>query len=99
MEIICKEKLNIIFWRYEPGNDWSWANLDEMIEAYDSEPYTELEYAFPVKREGTDEVLYHVFKCKECEKMIPTVDSNHEYEFCPYCGRAIWQGIDEERDL
>lgn len=90
MEVICKEKLNTIFWRHEPGNDWSWANLDEIISAYEDEPYTELDYVAPVRRENTNEILYHIFKCKKCDKTILTVDANHEYEFCPHCGRAIW---------
>ena len=89
MDIVCREDLNTIFWRDKGDHDWNWATLDDLIEAFELEPFTELTYEFPVRREGTDEILYHVFKCDECEKLIPTVDANHEYDYCPYCGCAI----------
>ena len=91
MEVICKEKLNTIFWRHEHGNDWSWADLDEVIATYEDEPYTELSYWQPVRREGSEEILYHVFFCKSCDKPILAVDANHDYRYCPHCGKAIWR--------
>jgi hypothetical protein len=91
MEVICKEKLNTIFWRHEHGNDWSWADLDEVISTYEDEPYTELSYWQPVRREGSEEILYHVFFCKNCDNPILAVDANHDYRYCPHCGRAIWR--------
>ena len=65
MDIVCREDLNTIFWRDKGDRDWSWATLDDLIEAFETEPFTELTYEFPVRREGTDEILYHVFKCDE----------------------------------
>ena len=90
MEVVCKEKYNVIFWRNSPAEEWNCEDLDVIIDAYQDEPYTELEYWKPVKRENTDEILYHVFFCKECDQPVLTVDANHEYKFCPHCGRAIW---------
>ena len=90
MDIVCKEKLNTVFWRHDGDEDWNWANLDEVISTYEDEPYTELTYGYPVKRDGTDTILYHVFFCKNCDKPVLTVDANHEYRYCPHCGRAIW---------
>lgn len=91
MDIICKEKYNVIFWRNNSNEEWSCEDLDVIINAYQDEPYTELEFWTTVRREDTDEELYHVFKCKRCEELILTVDINHDYEFCPHCGRAIWR--------
>ena len=91
MDVICKEKYNVIFWRNNPNEEWSCEDLDTMIDAYQTEAYTDLEYWQPVRREGTDEILYHVFFCKECGKSILAVDANHDYRYCPHCGRAIWR--------
>lgn len=91
MDIICKPSYNVIFWRKSENEDWQYENLDTVVEAYIDIPYTELDYVAPVRRENTDEILYHIFKCRECDKTILTVDANHEYEFCPHCGRAIWR--------
>lgn len=91
MDIICKPSYNVIFWRKTADEDWEYENLDTVIESYTDIPQTELEYVAPVRRENTDEILYHIFKCRECDKTILTVDANHEYEFCPHCGRVIWR--------
>lgn len=90
MKVVCKEKYNVIFWRNEPNEEWNCEDLDVMIDAYQTEPYTDMDYIAPVRRENTNEILYHIFKCRQCEKAILTVDANHEYKFCPHCGRAIW---------
>lgn len=99
MQVICKPSMNTIFWRRGQHDDWCWTDLEELIEMYEDEPFTELEYQFPVLRDGTEDILYHVFKCTECEKLVLSVDVDHGYEYCPHCGRSIWKGIDEERDL
>ena len=99
MQVVCREDMNTLFWREGNHDDWCWANLDELIEKYEDEPYTELEYWKTVYREDTDKPLYYVFRCKECDHLILTVDIDHGYDYCPHCGRAIWHGIDEERDL
>ena len=89
MEIICRDDLNAIFWRNSHRDEWNSADLDEMVRAYEDEPYTELEYEETVYREGTDKALFYVFRCKACDKLVLTLDINHEYEFCPHCGRAV----------
>ena len=89
MDIICKPSYNVIFWRKSTDEDWQYENLDTVIESYTDIPQTEFDYVAPVRRENTDEILYHIFKCRECDKTILTVDANHEYEFCPHCGRVI----------
>lgn len=91
MDVICKPKYNVIFWRNPGEEEWNCEDLDEIIESYQCEPFTELRYIAPVHRENSDEILYHIFECSECEKTILTVDVNHGYEFCPHCGRAIWR--------
>ena len=91
MDVICKPKYNVVFWRKSADEDWQCEDLDTIIEAYTDEPYTDLDYIAPVRRENTNEILYHIFKCRKCEKTILTVDANHEYEYCPHCGRAIWR--------
>jgi len=89
MEVICKEKYNVIFWRDSHGGDWNHAEIDELIHAYEDEPFTELELFKTVRRENTDIDLYYAFKCKNCDEMILTVDANHGYQFCPHCGAAV----------
>lgn len=95
MDIVCKEKHNVIFWRNTPAEEWSCEDLDVMVNTYEklvkgeTDSYTELEYFAPVKRDGTDDILYHIFKCRNCAKTILTVDANHEYKYCPHCGAAI----------
>ena len=91
MDIICKPKYNVVFWRESADEDWHYENLDTVVESYTDIPQTELDYVAPVRRENTGEILYHIFKCRECDKTVLTVDANHEYEFCPHCGRAIWR--------
>lgn len=91
MDIITKPRYNAIFWRNSVNEPWQQADLDEMISAYTDEPYTAFELWRPVKREGTDEILYYVFYCEECHEPVLSVDVNHGYKFCPHCGRAVWQ--------
>lgn len=90
MDIICKEKYNVIFWRNSPSEEWQCEDLDVVIDAYQDEPYTELELWKVVYKEGTEEPLYYVYECKKCDELILTVDADHGYKFCPHCGRAIW---------
>ena len=90
MDIICKEKYNVIFWRNSPHEEWQCEDLDVVINAYQDEPYTELEFWTTVCGEESGKELYHVFKCKRCDGLILTVDKNHDYKFCPHCGGAIW---------
>ena len=96
MDIISKEKYNVIFWRNSPRDEWQNAPLDEVINAYQDEPYTELKYWTTVHREGTDTELYHLFDCEKCGKVIATLDKEHDLEFCPYCGRAIFGAKHED---
>ena len=91
MDIVCKERLNTIFWRHDNNDYWNWADLDEVISTYRDELYTELSYWQPVRREGSEKILYHVFFCKKCNEPILAVDANHGYKHCPHCGRAIWR--------
>ena len=95
MDIICKPSYNAIFWRNSPDQEWEQAYLDEVVSAYADEPYTEFDLWQPVKREGTDEILYYVFYCQECHEPVLSVDANHGYKFCPHCGRAVWQEPNE----
>lgn len=90
MDIVCKPKYNVIFWRENEEDEWQCENLDTMIESYGVDSYTELEYWQPVRREDSEDILYHVFFCQRCKKPILAVDANHGYKFCPHCGRAIW---------
>ena len=54
MDIVCKEKHNVIFWRNTPAEEWSCEDLDVMVNTYEDlfygrgKSYTELEYC--VKR-------------------------------------------------
>ena len=89
MDIVCKEKYNVIFWRNSHDEEWNCEDLDVIINAYQEESYTEIEFWKTVCREGTEEPLYHVFECKACGELILTVDIDHGYKFCPHCGRAI----------
>ena len=91
MDVVCKPKYNVIFWRNSADEEWQCEDLDTMIEAYTDEPYTDLDYIAPVREENMGKILYHIFKCRKCEKTVLTVDANPEYEFCPHCGRAIWR--------
>lgn len=91
MDIVCDVKHNAIFWRNSAKDEWSCEDLDVMIQAYEDEPYTNLTYWTTVYKENTEEPLYYVFRCEECGEPVLTVDMNHDYEFCPHCGRAIWR--------
>lgn len=91
MDVICKPKYNVIFWRNSANDNWQCEDLEAMITAYTDEPYTELEYWQPVRREGSEEILYHVYFCQKCRGPILSVDADPEYKFCPHCGRAIWR--------
>ena len=90
MDIVCKEKYNVIFWRKSPSDEWQCEDLDVVIDAYETQPYTELEYWKTVRGEESGKDLYHIFKCKECDQLILTVDLDHDYHYCPHCGRAVW---------
>lgn len=89
MEVICKPKYNSIFWRKDSTDVWSGTDLDDMIQNYISEPTTTLEFAWVVKKAGTDDILYYVYFCKECEECIISVDPNPNYKYCPHCGRKL----------
>lgn len=90
MEVICAPDMNVIFWRENARGEWQSTDLDEMIRAYEDEPYTDLIYRNTVYRESTEEPLYYAFECDKCKEIILAVDANHGYQYCPYCGRAIW---------
>ena len=90
MDIICKEKYNVIFWRNSRDEEWNCEDLDVIINAYQDEPYCELNYwtaVHPADDEEKD--LYYLWICDRCEAVVPTLDMNHDLEFCPHCGRAI----------
>ena len=70
MDIVCKEKLNTIFWRHDGEKEWNWAGLDEVISTYEDEPYTELSYWQPVRREGSEEILYHVIMIIDIVRIV-----------------------------
>ena len=70
MEVICKPKYNSIFWRKDSNDSWNYADLDNVIRAYGYEEYTTLDFKWPVKRADSDEILYYVYFCYECEKYI-----------------------------
>ena len=89
MEVICKPKYNSIFWRKDSNDSWSYADLDDMIHEYGYEEYTTLDFAWTVKKAGTDEILYYVYFCDECEECIISVDPDPGYEYCPHCGRKV----------
>lgn len=89
MEVICKPKYNAIFWRKDANELWSYADLDEMIHDYEDDSCTRLDYAWPVKRAGTDEILYYVYFCHECDECIISVDPDPGYKYCPHCGHRL----------
>lgn len=89
MEVICKPKYNAIFWRENASEDWDWTELDDMIHDYTDNPKTTLDFAWTVKKAGTDEILYYVYFCDECEECIISVDPDPGYEYCPHCGRKV----------
>ena len=91
MDVICKEKFNVIFWRKSHDEEWNCEDLDVMINAYQDEPYTEFTYWEPVKREDSEKILYHVYFCQKCNMPVLSVDEEHGYKYCPHCGRAIWR--------
>ena len=90
MDVICKEKYNVIFWRNSPSEEWNCEDLDVIIDAYQDEPYTDIEYWTTICKEDTEEPMYYAFRCARCGEIILTLDLNHEYKFCPHCGRAVW---------
>ena len=89
MEVICKPKYNSIFWRENANEDWDWTELDDMIHDYIGKPRTRLDYAWPVRKAGTDEILYYVYFCRACDECVITVDPNPGYKYCPHCGTPL----------
>ena len=91
MDIVCKEKYNVIFWRNSPSEEWNCEDLDVVINAYEEDPYCDLEYWTTVHPVGNEEKdLYYLFTCDHCKQTVAALDREHGYKYCPYCGSAIW---------
>ena len=90
MDIICKEKYNVIFWRNSATDEWENAPLDEVVDMYRCEPYCALNYWTTVHEEGTGKELYHLFNCSECGAVVATLDKVHDLNYCPHCGKMIF---------
>lgn len=90
MDIIAKEKYDVVFWRNTPDEAWEQAPLSYLIEAYENEPYCDFIYWTAVHPESDEtKDLYHLWTCSECGAVTASLDKEHDFEFCPHCGRAI----------
>lgn len=90
MDIICKPSYDVVFWRHTPNEDWAQASLSDVIEAYEDEPYCDFIYWTAVHPESDEtKDLYHLWTCSECGVVSVSLDKEHDFEFCPHCGRAI----------
>lgn len=92
MDIICKEKYNVIFWRNSHDEEWNCEDLDVIINAYQDEPYCEFKYWVAVHPENDKtKDLYHLWTCSRCGVVSASLDKELDFDFCPHCGRAIWK--------
>ena len=88
MEVVCKEKFNTIFWRHDPNKEWNQAYIDDVIEAYEDSLATTLDFAWTVKN-ATGDIIYYVYFCHNCGKVVVSEDPNPGFEYCPHCGRKL----------
>lgn len=87
MDIICKPRYNVIFWRNSDELLWKQAKLDELLQTHEKDSCM-LEYWTTVHTTNGRE-LYSMFICDKCDEITATLDKEHDLTYCPHCGRRI----------
>lgn len=77
-----------ILWKHSESDEWQRADIDDLIDAYESRPTGEWVKAL-------DGYERHV-KCTHCFKTYDWHSEAKHYNYCPNCGARIFKGGDSD---